>query len=89
MDLFPKHTRGKISPIVKFRGINFLKKDVFAGGKVSYSLYKQTYKKFSRKFDKVMEQNTLYHSYPLGDKLTFEELLIESEAEITYDLENN
>jgi hypothetical protein len=86
--LMPRYTRDLISPIPKFKGLNFLKPEYFNNGSMANPTFRKYYSKFEEKFEKIIAKNALFRSKPLGVPLKFEDILVESEGEIDYDLEN-
>ena len=88
-NLMPKYTRNLVSPLPKFKGLNFLKPENFTNGNLNYPTFKKIYQKFHDKFERIIQKNALFRSKPLGEPLKFEDVLVESEGEIDYELENN
>jgi hypothetical protein len=87
--LLPTYKRGMISPIPKLKAFNFLKGENATGSTVSSRTFRKVYSKLAEQFDKATKKNTLYHSFPLGEPLKFEDILIESEGELDFELENS
>lgn len=87
--LLPTYKRGMISPIPKLKAFNFLKGDLASSSSITAKTFRKVYSKLAELFDKVNKKNTLYHSFPLGEPLKFEDILVESEGELDYELENS
>lgn len=88
LELMPKYRRDLISPLPKFKGLNFLKPEHFTNGSMANTTFRKFYAKFEDKFEKIIKKNALFRSRPLGVPIKFEDVLVESEGEIDYDLEN-
>lgn len=87
--LMPEYSRDMISPLPKFKGLNFIKPEHFSNGNMSHGIFKKYYAKFEEKFEKLIQKTALFRSRPLGVPLKFEDVLVESEGEIDYELENH
>lgn len=87
--LFPTYRRDLLSPINKLKSMNFLKKHHFNQGNLSHGTYRKILAKYQQKFEKICKENELFRSNPMGAPLTFDDMLIESEGEIDYEVENN
>ena len=87
--MLPMYRKGMISPIPKLKAFNFLKSEGSHGSSVTAKTFRKVYSKLADQFDKVNKKNTLYHSFPLGEPLKFEDILVESEGELDFELENS
>lgn len=87
--LLPTYKRGMLSPIPKLKAFNFLKGDLASSSSITSKTFRRVYSKLAEQFEKVNKRNTLYHSFPLGEPLKFEDILVESEGELDYELENS
>lgn len=85
-DLLPAYSKALINPIVKFKSMNFFNKTVLGSASIPYSVYKKVHSKYAQRFEALVGRNNLFHSYPLGQPLKFEELLVDSECELDYAL---